>query len=148
MTASRKSPATNSATLSRKSTTRPSTERFPLSWSHYVLLVRRARTDAARAFYETESFRGGWTVRQLERQIASQFYERTALSKNKTAMLRKGAVAKRADAMNPEEEIRDPFVLEFLGSKTSTRRPIWRKRSSQNSRRSCCRFRWVRSGGR
>jgi predicted nuclease of restriction endonuclease-like (RecB) superfamily len=117
VTASRKSPATKSATLSRKSTTRPSTERFPLSWSHYVLLVRRARTDAARAFYETESFRGGWTVRQLERQIASQFYERTALSKNKTAMLRKGAVAKRADAMNPEEEIKDPFVLEFLGLK-------------------------------
>ena len=44
-------------------------------------------------FYETEALRGGWSVRQLDRQIDSQFYERTALSRNKAAMLRKGAEA-------------------------------------------------------
>jgi predicted nuclease of restriction endonuclease-like (RecB) superfamily len=80
-------------------------------------LLRRVRTDSARVFYEAESLRGGWTVRQLERQIDSQFYERTALSRNKAAMLRTGAAAKPADAMTPEEEIKDPFVLEFLGLK-------------------------------
>lgn len=43
----------------------------------------------ARVFYETEALRGGWTSRQLDRQIQSQFYERTALSRNKAAILRK-----------------------------------------------------------
>jgi hypothetical protein len=58
---------------------------FPLSWSHYVLLLRRSRSEEARVFYETEAMRGGWSVRQLARQINSQFYERTALSRNKAA---------------------------------------------------------------
>ena len=56
--------------------------RFPLSWSHYVRLLS-VRSDAARRFYEAETLRGGWTVRQLDRQIGTQFYERTALSRNK-----------------------------------------------------------------
>jgi predicted nuclease of restriction endonuclease-like (RecB) superfamily len=90
---------------------------FPLSWSHYVILVRRSRSEEARSFYETEALRGGWSVRQLERQINSQFYERTALSKDKAAMLIKGARAKPEDRMSPEEEIKDPYVLEFLGLK-------------------------------
>jgi predicted nuclease of restriction endonuclease-like (RecB) superfamily len=90
---------------------------FPLPWSHYVVLIRRSRSAEAVDFYHTEALRGGWTVRQLDRQIGSQFYERTALSRNKAAMLRKGAVAKPEDAVTPEEEIKDPLVLEFLGLK-------------------------------
>lgn len=90
---------------------------FPLSWSHYTLLVRRSRSDEARAFYEAEALRGGWSVRQLDRQINSQFYERTALSRNKAAMLRKGQKALPEDAVSPEEAIKDPYVLEFLGLK-------------------------------
>jgi predicted nuclease of restriction endonuclease-like (RecB) superfamily len=61
--------------------------------------------------------RGGWSVRQLDRQINALFYERTALSRDKAKMLAKGAVAKREDAVTPEEEIKDPYVLEFLGLK-------------------------------
>jgi len=61
--------------------------------------------------------RGGWSVRQLDRQINSLFYERTALSRNKAKMLTKGAAAKREDKVTPEEEIKDPYVLEFLGLK-------------------------------
>jgi predicted nuclease of restriction endonuclease-like (RecB) superfamily len=91
--------------------------RFPLPWSHYVLLVRRSRSPAARTFYETEALRGGWTVRQLQRQIDTQFYERTALSRNKAVMLAKGAKARREDLVTPEEELKDPLVLEFLGLK-------------------------------
>jgi len=91
--------------------------RFPLPWSSYVLLVRRARSAEARAFYETEALRGGWTVRQLRRQLDTQFYERTALSKNRAAMLAKGARATPEDAVTPEEELKDPLVLEFLGLK-------------------------------
>jgi predicted nuclease of restriction endonuclease-like (RecB) superfamily len=84
--------------------------------SHYVLLVR-TRSEHARAFYEAESLRGGWTVRQLRRQINSQFYERTALSRDKASMLRKGGLAKAEDAVSPDDEIKDPYVLEFLGLK-------------------------------
>ncbi len=89
---------------------------FPLPWSHYVKLLALKKHEA-RAFYEKEALRGGWSVRQLERQINSQFYERTALSRNKAAMLRKGTRPLPEDAVAPEEEIKDPFVLEFLGLK-------------------------------
>jgi predicted nuclease of restriction endonuclease-like (RecB) superfamily len=89
---------------------------FPLPWSDYVLLLSMQNSEA-HAFYEAEALRGGWTVRQLARQINSQFYERTALSRDKAAMLKKGAVPKHEDAITPEEEIKDPFVLEFLGLK-------------------------------
>ena len=89
---------------------------FPLPWSHYVLLLSIKKPEA-RSFYEVEALRGGWSVRQLDRQISSQFYERALLSRNKAAMLKKGAKALPADALTPEEEIKDPFVLEFLNLK-------------------------------
>lgn len=54
-------------------------------------------------------------MRQLARQIDSQFYERTALSRNKAAMLSKGVQKKPEDAVSADEEIKDPLVLEFLG---------------------------------
>jgi hypothetical protein len=78
--------------------------RFPLSWSHYVRLLSVAKPEA-RAFYEAEALRGGWTVRQLDRQIGTPFYERTLLSRDKAAMLCKGQSAKTGDALSPEEEI-------------------------------------------
>src|SRR5438093_6260597 len=90
--------------------------RFPLPWSHYVRLLS-TKSAEARRFYETEALRGGWSVRQLDRQIASQFYERTAASRNKNAMLRKGAAARAGDSISADEEVRDPLVLEFLGLK-------------------------------
>ena len=46
--------------------------RFPLPWSHYVRLLS-VKDVQARAFYETEALRGGWSVRQLDRQISSLF---------------------------------------------------------------------------
>lgn len=90
--------------------------RFVLPWSAYVRLLA-VRNESARHFFETEALRGGWSVRQLNRQIESQFYERTALSRNKGAMLAKGAKAKPDDMITPEQEIRDPYVLEFLDLK-------------------------------
>ncbi len=90
--------------------------RFPLPWSAYVRLLA-VKNEHARRFYETEALRGGWSVRQLDRQVNSQFYERTALSRNKAAMLAKGARARPDDAVTPEEEVKDPYVLEFLGLK-------------------------------
>ena len=89
---------------------------FPLPWSAYVRLLS-VKNPQARAFYETEALHGGWTIAQLNRQIGSQFYERTALSTNKAAMLEKGEVAEPGDALTPEQAIKDPFVLEFLNLK-------------------------------
>jgi len=87
--------------------------RFPLPWSAYVCLLS-VRDPAARAFYEAEALRGGWSVRQLDRQVNSMLYERALLSRNKVAMLEQGALTRPGDRMTPEEAIRDPFVLEFL----------------------------------
>lgn len=89
---------------------------FPLPWSHYVRLLS-VENPHGRQFYETEALRGGWTVRQLDRQIDSQFYERTALSRNKAAMLTKHNRRQPQDAVTAEEELKDPFLLEFLGLK-------------------------------
>jgi predicted nuclease of restriction endonuclease-like (RecB) superfamily len=86
---------------------------FPLPWSHYVRLMS-VKDDFARWFYEDEAIRGAWSVRQLDRQIATQFYERTALSRDKEAMLVEGRRARPEDAVTLEETIRDPYVLEFL----------------------------------
>lgn len=90
--------------------------RFPLPWSHYVRLLS-VSSARARAFYEEEALRGGWTLRQLDRQIGTQFYERTMLSVDKIAMLKKGGIAKPEDVVSLEEEIKDPLMLEFLGLK-------------------------------
>lgn len=92
------------------------TRAFPLSWSAYVSLLSVDGADA-RHFYENEALRGGWSVRQLKRQIDSQFFERSLLSKNKKAMLSKGAVAKAEDAMGLADIVKDPYVLEFLDLK-------------------------------
>lgn len=89
---------------------------FSLPWSHYVKLLS-IEDEKARKFYEEEALRGGWSVRQLDRQIGSKFYERTLLSKNKAAMLQKGTLPEPSDLVTPEEQIKDPFVLEFLDLK-------------------------------
>ena len=87
--------------------------RLPLSWSHYTRLLR-VKSGEAFAFYHAEALRGGWNIKQLERQVSSLFYERAMLSKNKAAVLTKGAKAKPGDAVSADEEVRDPLVLEFL----------------------------------
>ena len=98
------------------STSASLTESFALPWSAYVRLLSVKRPEA-RSFYEAEALRLGWSVRQLDRQIASQFYERVALSQNKAAMLEGAASSDAKDLMTPEEAIKDPLVLEFLDLK-------------------------------
>jgi len=101
-TLSRKSPGSRPQSLPQKSET---TSRIfdlsaisailPLSCSHYVYLIRRSGSPEAMHFYDEEALRGGWSVRQLDRQIASLFYERIALSKNKANMLAKAAPSRK-----------------------------------------------------
>ncbi len=90
------------------------TQNFPLSWSHYRLLMR-IDEPFKREFYEAECIRGSWSVRQLDRQIQSMLYERTALSKCKLSVIAKSH--KKPIILKPEDEIKDPYVLEFLGLK-------------------------------
>ena len=89
---------------------------FPLPWTHYVRLLR-VRNPLAQEFYIREALAGGWSVRQLNRQIGTQFFERTALSRNKAAMLLKGEIPGPEDVVSADEEIRNPLVLEFLNLK-------------------------------
>ena len=82
------------------------------SWTQLIELIR-LDDPLKRAFYENECLKGNWSVRQLQRQIGSLLYERTGLSTNKAAVLR------RAQRQEPQEAIadliRDPYVLEFTG---------------------------------
>jgi len=89
-------------------------QRFPLSWSHYRLLMR-FKEPFQREFYEAECIRGNWSVRQLDRQIQSMLYERTALSKRKLSVIAKAH--EKPITLRPEDEIKDPYILEFLGLK-------------------------------
>ncbi|MCY1292679.1 putative nuclease YhcG [compost metagenome] len=89
---------------------------FRLPWSAYVRLIS-VKNAYARDFYETEALRCGWSVRQLDRQIGSQFYERTALSSNQAAMLSGTMEIEAGDSLPPEQPFKDPFVLEFLNLK-------------------------------
>lgn len=110
-------PSPNSAPSLRNFDLNQLAQVFPLSWTHYIHLMRRTRSAEERAFYEAEALRGGWTVRQLDRQISSQFYTRALLSRNKRAMLEKGSVPQPSDLVTPDEAIKDPYVLEFLNLK-------------------------------
>jgi hypothetical protein len=68
-----------------------------------ALLKRNAN---ARAFHEAEALRGGWSVRQLDRQIGAQSYERASLSRRKAAMLAKGQLSRGTAAVTAEKEVR------------------------------------------
>lgn len=80
---------------------------FPLSWSHYVRLLTVAEPEARR-HYEVEAIRGGWSVRQLDRQISTLAYQRSRSRTSPSATIA---------AVTADSEIKDPFVLEFLGLK-------------------------------
>ncbi|RJW48920.1 DUF1016 domain-containing protein [Clostridiales bacterium TF09-2AC] len=86
--------------------------RGELSWTHYRLLMR-VENKNARQFYIEEAIKSNWSTRQLERQINSFFYERLLSSQNKEKVSEE--IQKLEAAKVPEDIIRDPYVLEFLG---------------------------------
>ncbi len=87
--------------------------RSELSWTHYRLLMR-VENETARTFYEEECVKSNWSTRQLERQIHSFFYERLLSSKEKE-MVQNEIATLEPKMKSPEDIIRDPYVLEFLG---------------------------------
>lgn len=88
--------------------------KFILTWSHYLVLMRIENPDE-RNFYEIESAREGWSVRQLKRQHSSSLYERLALSRNKDEVMRLSREGLTVE--KPQDIIKDPVTLEFLGLK-------------------------------
>ena len=89
---------------------------FPLSWSHYVRLLSVSVPDIAR-FYETEAIRAAGRSGNSTARFRPSSTSATALSKRKAAMLEKGQVPKPEDAVAVRDEIRDPYLLEFLDLK-------------------------------
>jgi len=85
-----------------------------LSFSHLSELVN-VDDPLKRSFYEMECIRGGWSVRELKRQIGSLYYERTGLSLNKKQLSE--LTKESAEKAKPALMIRDPYVFEFLGLK-------------------------------
>ena len=88
--------------------------RTQLSWTHYKLLLS-IDNDDKREYYIAETAKNNWSVRQMERQINSQLFERLLLSNDKESIL---AIARNeVIPTNPNEIIKDPLILEFLGLK-------------------------------
>lgn len=83
-----------------------------LSFTHFAELVQ-IDAPLKRLFYEVETLRGNWSVRELKRQIATQYFERSGLSTDKDALAR--LTHSQAEPQSPQHVIRDPYVFEFLG---------------------------------
>lgn len=83
-----------------------------LPYSH-LKFISKIENPVKRAFYEMEAMRGCWSARELERQIASLYYERSGLSKNKEAL--SALVQQQATLLQPKDVINTPVTLEFLG---------------------------------
>ncbi len=110
-----KTAKSKSSPLVRKSqTVKPLAAELVLrfSWAHLLEFIR-VDDPIKRAFYENECLKGNWSKRHLQRQIGSLLFERTGLSKDKAAVLRR---ARRQDTpASTADLLRDPYVLEFAG---------------------------------
>ncbi len=85
---------------------------FTLSWSHYIFLMNIDNLNERR-FYEIESWQNNWSLSELKRQFNTGIYERLALSRDKKgvrALAQKGHIIEK-----PEDVLKNPYVLEFLG---------------------------------
>ena len=89
-----------------------STLRTQFNWSQYKLLIAIGDKDK-REYYELEAANNNWTAREMERQIHSMLYERLLLSNDKETVL--AMARKEHTPQSPQEIIKDPMVLEFLG---------------------------------
>jgi hypothetical protein len=128
---------------------------LPLPWSQYVLLISRSRSPEAMEFYHAEALRGGWSVRQLQRQIDSQFYERTALSRDKAKMLMAPQVTQRtaASASGPQDFLISSAEFghstgELRTSRTTRYRPRWQRPLRTRGWAKACRHCTAHENGR
>lgn len=87
-------------------------DEFKLSWSHYIKLMR-IENENERRFYEIETLKNNWSLRELERQYDSALYTRLKLSRDKDKIIElseKGLIIEK-----PKDAIKDPYILEFIG---------------------------------
>lgn len=87
-------------------------DKFNLSWSHYLKLMR-IDDENERKFYEIESYKNNWSIRELQRQYDSALYTRLTLSRDKDKIIElaeKGLIIEK-----PKDAIKDPYILEFIG---------------------------------
>nr|WP_276538469.1 PDDEXK nuclease domain-containing protein [Dehalobacterium formicoaceticum] len=87
-----------------------------LSWSHYRLLMK-LEDDSRREFYGRECVESAWSVRQLERQINSFYYERLLATKKSGVESVKNEIHALEPKTSPDYILKDPYVLEFLDLK-------------------------------
>lgn len=102
----------NENSIQQKSSAELQTQRFQLSWSHYLKLMRIDDINE-RNFYEIECSANKWSLRELQRQFDSALYQRLALSRDKKSVKQlseKGLIINK-----PEDAIKEPYILEFLG---------------------------------
>jgi len=86
-----------------------------LSFTHLAELIK-IEDPLKRVFYESECIRGNWSVRELKRQIASLYYERSGLSTNKEKLAE--IAQSDVEQAEPKLNVRDPYIFEFLGLKS------------------------------
>jgi len=87
-------------------------DEFNLSWSHYLKLMR-IKDENERRFYEFETYKNNWSLRELQRQYDSALYTRLALSRDKKKVIElseQGLIIEK-----PKDAIKDPYILEFIG---------------------------------
>ena len=102
----------SSKAISETSSRELKQDEFILSWSHYLKLMR-IDDENERKFYEIESYKNNWSVRELQRQYDAALYARLVLSRNKSKvkeLSEKGLVLEK-----PKDAIKDPYILEFIG---------------------------------
>lgn len=98
--------------FSDKSITKSLISFFKLTWTHYIFLIR-IDDERERRFYEIESEKHNWSVRELKRQYDSALYTRLALSRDKEGILKLSEQGQIIE--EPKDLIKDPYILEFLG---------------------------------
>ena len=87
-----------------------------LSWSHYKLIIR-VKDERARAWYMEEAVKSHWSVRALERQIGTHYYERLISSRDKQSVAVEAKEKTKNLVLTSKDIIKDPYVLEFLDLK-------------------------------
>ena len=85
-----------------------------LTWSHFRHLLR-VENDAAREWYLKEAAQEQWSVRTLDRNISSQYYERLLLSHRKEPVIQEMQEKTANLQQDKLEFIKNPVVAEFLG---------------------------------
>jgi len=108
----------NKSNLNYETLSRNLPEVLRLSWSHYVSLLKIKDADERR-FYELEAEKANWSLRELQRQINSSYYERLALSRDKEGMRK---LAQEGQLLEqPTDILKSPVILEFLDLKEDNR---------------------------